>query len=60
MDYDRNWLDIVGSRLLEIGEKRLAEMDASGIDVAILSLTVPRNSGHPRSRRGNLSRTRCE
>lgn len=41
MDYDRNWLDIVGSRLLEIGEKRLAGMDASGIDVAILSLTVP-------------------
>src|SRR5262249_55361421 len=41
MDYDRNWLDIVGSRLVEIGEKRLAGMDASGIDVAILSLTVP-------------------
>lgn len=41
MDYDRNWLEIVGSRLLEIGEKRLAGMDASGIDVAILSLTVP-------------------
>ena len=41
MDYDRNWLDIVGSRLLELGGKRLAGMDASGIDVAILSLTVP-------------------
>src|SRR5262249_17459878 len=41
MDYDRNWLDIVGSRLVEIGEKRLAGMDASGIDMAILSLTVP-------------------
>jgi 2,3-dihydroxybenzoate decarboxylase len=41
MDYDRTWLDLVGSRLVEFGEKRLAGMDASGIDIAILSLTVP-------------------
>src|SRR6185436_67758 len=39
MDYDRNWLELVGSRLVEIGEKRLAGMDESGIDVSILSLT---------------------
>ena len=41
MDYNQAWLDIVGGRLVEFGEKRLAGMDASGIDVAILSLTVP-------------------
>ena len=41
MDYDRKWFEAVSSRLLEIGEKRLAGMDASGIDVAILSMTVP-------------------
>jgi 2,3-dihydroxybenzoate decarboxylase len=41
MDYNREWLDLVGSRLTEFDEKRLAGMDASGIDVAILSLTVP-------------------
>ncbi len=41
MDYNREWLDIVRARLVEIGEKRLAGMDAGGIDVAILSLTVP-------------------
>ena len=41
MDYNQAWLDMVGRRLVEFGEKRLAGMDASGIDVAILSLTVP-------------------
>jgi 2,3-dihydroxybenzoate decarboxylase len=41
MDYSGTWMEIVRSRLTEIGEKRLAGMDASGIDVAILSLTVP-------------------
>jgi predicted TIM-barrel fold metal-dependent hydrolase len=41
MDYNRTWLDMVRGRLTEIGEKRLAGMDAAGIDVAILSLTVP-------------------
>ncbi len=41
MDYDRVWMETVGGRLVEIGEKRLAGMNASGIDVAILSLTVP-------------------
>jgi predicted TIM-barrel fold metal-dependent hydrolase len=41
MDYNQAWLDIVSGRLIEFGEKRLAGMDASGIDMAILSLTVP-------------------
>jgi predicted TIM-barrel fold metal-dependent hydrolase len=41
MDYNRTWLDIVGRRLVEFDEKRLAGMDASGIDIAILSMTVP-------------------
>src|SRR5262245_14595954 len=41
MDYNQAWLDMVGRRLVEVGEKRLAGMDSSGIDVAILSLTVP-------------------
>jgi 2,3-dihydroxybenzoate decarboxylase len=47
MDYDRKWMDIVGSRLVEIGEQRLAGMDASGIDLSILSLTVPGIQGIP-------------
>src|SRR5207244_1234279 len=33
--------DRVSERMVEFGEKRLAGMDASGIDMAILSLTVP-------------------
>jgi 2,3-dihydroxybenzoate decarboxylase len=41
MDYDRTWTTLVGERLVEIGDMRLAEMDASGIDVCILSHTVP-------------------
>jgi len=41
MDYDRTWMEIVRSRIVEIGEKRLAGMDAAGIHTAILSLTVP-------------------
>jgi 2,3-dihydroxybenzoate decarboxylase len=41
MDYNPAWLDIITSRLTEFDAKRLAEMDASGVDIAILSLTVP-------------------
>ena len=41
MDYDPVWFDLVSSRLVEFDDKRIAGMDASGIDLAILSLTVP-------------------
>jgi predicted TIM-barrel fold metal-dependent hydrolase len=41
MGYDASWFDIVSERLTEFDDKRLAEMDASGIDVAMLSHTVP-------------------
>jgi 2,3-dihydroxybenzoate decarboxylase len=41
MRYDDDWFGIVTTRLAEFGELRLAEMDASGIDVAVLSQTVP-------------------
>jgi len=41
MDYNPTWFEKVGKRLVEFGEKRLAGMDASGIDVSILSMTVP-------------------
>ena len=41
MDYDAGWMGIVGTRLRDFGADRLAGMDASGINVAILSHTVP-------------------
>ena len=41
MRYDDGWFGIVTERLVEFDEHRLAEMDASGIDVAVLSQTVP-------------------
>lgn len=41
MDYDRRWLQLVGERLTEFAERRLASMDASGIAMAVLSHTVP-------------------
>jgi predicted TIM-barrel fold metal-dependent hydrolase len=41
MDYDSAWSERVGARLVEFSSQRLAGMDASGIDVAILSQTVP-------------------
>jgi 2,3-dihydroxybenzoate decarboxylase len=41
MRYDDEWFRIVTKRLVEFDELRLAEMDASGIDVAVLSQTVP-------------------
>ena len=50
MDYDPAWFDAVSRRLPEFDEKRIAGMDASGIDLAILSLTVPGIQGIPDSR----------
>jgi len=41
MGYDTAWTALVGERLVDIGELRLAAMDASGIDVCLLSHTVP-------------------
>lgn len=41
MDYNEAWSAIVGERLRDFGEHRLPAMDASGIDVCILSHTVP-------------------
>jgi 2,3-dihydroxybenzoate decarboxylase len=41
MRYDGDWFAVVAARLAEFDELRLAEMDASGIDVAVLSQTVP-------------------
>lgn len=45
MDYNATWMDIVGRRLRDFGDDRLAGMDASGISVAILSHTVPAVQG---------------
>jgi predicted TIM-barrel fold metal-dependent hydrolase len=41
MDYNANWMDMVGRRLGDFAGDRLAGMDASGIAVSILSHTVP-------------------
>ena len=41
MDYNANWMDMVGRRLRDFAADRLAGMDASGISVSILSHTVP-------------------
>ena len=41
MDYSTRWSALVNERLTEFSVKRLAGMDASGIDVCILSHTVP-------------------
>lgn len=41
MDYDPAWMTLVEERLVDVGALRLAEMDASGIEVCILSHTVP-------------------
>jgi 2,3-dihydroxybenzoate decarboxylase len=41
MGYEPEWFRIVAERLAEFDERRLAEMDASGVDVAVLSQTVP-------------------
>jgi len=41
MDYDAAWSALVGERLVEFSEHRLTAMDAAGIEVCILSHTVP-------------------
>jgi predicted TIM-barrel fold metal-dependent hydrolase len=41
MDYNAAWMEQVDRRLVEIGPMRLAEMDAAGIDLCVLSHTVP-------------------
>jgi len=41
MDYDATWMARIDERLVEIGSLRLAEMDAAGVDVCVLSHTVP-------------------
>jgi predicted TIM-barrel fold metal-dependent hydrolase len=41
MDYDPTWMSRIDERLVEIGPMRLAEMDAAGVDVCVLSHTVP-------------------
>ena len=47
MNYDSRWFALVTSRLAEFDELRLAEMDASGIDVAVLSQSTPGVQGIP-------------
>ncbi len=34
-------LNAIPDKLVELGEKRIAEMDAAGIDMQVLSLTAP-------------------
>src|SRR5262245_49815045 len=41
MDYNAGWSGIVGERLTEFDERRIGDMDACGIRMAILSHTVP-------------------
>jgi len=41
MDYNPAWMARIDERLVEIGPLRLAEMDAAGVDVCVLSHTVP-------------------
>jgi predicted TIM-barrel fold metal-dependent hydrolase len=41
MDYDTTWMARVEDRLADIGERRIAAMDAAGVDISILSHTTP-------------------
>lgn len=41
MDYNAEWMRLVGERLGDFGDRRVSGMDASGIRVSILSHTVP-------------------
>lgn len=45
MDYNVEWMRLVGERLVEFSRERLAGMDAGGIRMAILSHTVPAVQG---------------
>jgi hypothetical protein len=44
MGYDRAWMALVDARLVEF-EARVADMDAAGIEVSVLSHTVPGAQG---------------
>src|SRR5689334_21285653 len=44
MRYDRAWMSLVDARLLEF-DQRVVEMDAAGVDVSLLSHTVPGAQG---------------
>lgn len=44
MGYDRTWMSLVDARLVDFDERVLA-MDAAGVDVAVLSHTVPGAQG---------------
>jgi 2,3-dihydroxybenzoate decarboxylase len=44
MRYDRAWMSLVDARLVEF-DQRVAEMDAAGVDVSLLSHTVPATQG---------------
>jgi predicted TIM-barrel fold metal-dependent hydrolase len=39
--------DVVETRLLDLGEARIADMDAAGVDVQVVSLTQPGAQGYP-------------
>jgi 2,3-dihydroxybenzoate decarboxylase len=41
MDYDEKWSALVGERLVDFDNQRLAAMDANGVELSILSHTVP-------------------
>jgi 2,3-dihydroxybenzoate decarboxylase len=44
MGYDRTWMSLVDARLSEFDE-RIVAMDAAGVDIAVLSHTVPGAQG---------------
>ena len=44
MGYDRTWMSLVDARLVEFDE-RVKAMDAAGIDISVLSHTVPGAQG---------------
>jgi predicted TIM-barrel fold metal-dependent hydrolase len=45
MGYDATWSALVGERLSDFSHHRLAAMDAAGIDISLLSHTVPGAQG---------------
>jgi len=45
MDYNAEWMNLVGERLVDFDTARVAGMDASGISMSILSHTVPAVQG---------------